>query len=83
MREKKKRVALTVPAEEYESLRAMGKKAGFPDHWISDQFGTVIKVLHAVAEKAVKDAEEKRQMSEEEAKKRYEEIARQAVEKLL
>lgn len=78
---KRKRISLTVPAEEYERLREMGKRAGFRYDWISVELSKLVRVLYTVAEQAVKDAEDRRQMTEEEAKKRYEDIARKATEK--
>ncbi len=72
----KKRVLITVTAEPYERLRDLIVKAGLPKNYISYQLDLLVQGILPVAEQAYKDAMEKKEMTEEEAKKRYAEIAR-------
>lgn len=74
-----KRVALTVNAKNWENLQALGKKAGFNQNWLSVEVDKFAHGLLAVAMQAVKDAEERKEMSEEEALKRYENLMREVM----
>ena len=74
-----KRVQITVNAQNWENLKALGKAAGLPQNWLSTEFDKLAHGLLAVASQAVRDAESRKEMSEEEAKKRYEEMMRKVM----
>jgi len=77
---KRKRISITVDAEPYEALRALTKKLGWRDNWLSLQIDELIAGMLVVAAQAAKDVEEQREMTDEEAKKRYEGLMRQILE---
>ena len=73
----KKRISLTVEAEPYEDLRRLGDLAGFNPDWISLELNRMIKALRSVAHQAIEDSKTKREMTEEQARKRYEDLMRE------
>ena len=76
----KKRISLTVEAEPYEDLRRLGRLAGFNSDWISAEFNRMVKALRSVAHQAIEDAAHKKEMTEEQARKRYEDLMRKKLE---
>lgn len=76
----RKRINITVDKEPYEALRALTKKLGWRDNWLSLEIDKLVAGLLVVAAQAAKDAEEQVEMTEEEAKKRYESLMRQILE---
>lgn len=74
---RKKRISLTVEAEPYEDLRRLGDLAGFNPDWISLELNRMIKALRSVAQQAIEDSKTKREMTEEQARKRYEDLMRE------
>lgn len=77
----KKRVAITVQAEEWEKLQALGKFLGYKKDWLSKEIQHLVAALIVVADQAKQDAVERSQMTEEEARVRYEQLARSVIEK--
>ena len=76
----KKRVQVTVDSKAFDELRELGRAAGFRDGWLSVEFDRIVRALHSVALQAVQDAQDKQEMTEDQAKKRYEALARQKLE---
>lgn len=76
----KKRILLTVEAEPFDEIKALAREIGWPKTWLSLEIDKLIAGLLLVARQAKKDAEERRQMTEEEARKRYEELMRRFLE---
>ena len=79
---RKKRISLTVEAEPYEDLRRLGDLAGFNPDWISLELNRMIKALRSVAQQAIEDSKTKREMTEEQARKRYEDLMRKSSMKI-
>lgn len=77
---KRKRVSITVNAEPWEELRRLTKLLGWRDNWLALQLDEMVAGMLIVAEQAQKDAEEKVQMTEAEARKRYEDLMRMVLE---
>ena len=77
---RQKRIAITLNAEKYEALRKIIKELDWPDRWFSLQVDLLLDGLLQVAELARKDAEEQKEMTEAEAKKRYEDVMRKVME---
>ena len=77
---KRKRISLTVNAEPYEQLRSLTKFLGWRDNWLSLELDKLISGMLVVAEQAKKDAEAKVEMTEAEARKRYESLMRTILE---
>lgn len=69
-----KRVMINVPTETWERLQALAKEVGMPPGWLSAQISQFLPGLLIVAEQAKKDAEARLQLSETQAKKRYEKL---------
>ena len=76
----KKRVNLTVDQKSWDELRALGRAAGFRVDWLSVEFDRFLRSLHSVAMQAVEDAQQKQEMTEAEAKERYEKLMRKKLE---
>ena len=76
----KKRVQVTVDAKAFDELRRLGKAAGFQDGWLSVEFDRFVRSLHSVAIQAVQDAESKQEMTDAQARERYERLMRQKLE---
>lgn len=77
---KRKRISLTVNAEPYEQLRSLTKFLGWRDNWLSLELDKLISGMLVVAEQAKRDAESKVEMTEAEARKRYESLMRTILE---
>jgi len=77
---KRKRISITVDTEPYEALRVLTKKLGWRDNWLSLEIDKLVAGLLVVAAQAAKDVEEQVEMTEEEAKKRYEDLMRKIIE---
>lgn len=77
---KRKRVTITVNAEPYENLMALAKILGFRNNWLSLEIDKMVSGLLVIAKQAQKDAEEKKEMTEGEARKRYEDLMRAVLE---
>lgn len=77
---KRKRISITVNAEPYEALRQLTKELKFRDNWLSLEIDNLIAGLLVIAAQAKKDAEERAEMTEEEARKRYEDLMRKVLE---
>jgi len=77
---KRKRISITVNAEPYEALRQLTKELKFRDNWLSLEIDNLIAGLLVIAVQAKKDAEERVEMTEEEARKRYEDLMRKVLE---
>lgn len=77
---KRKRISITVNAEPYEALRQLTKELKFRDNWLSLEIDNLIAGLLVIAAQAKKDAEERVEMTEEEARKRYEDLMRKLLE---
>lgn len=78
----KKRITITVDSEPYERLRELTKILGWKDNWLGPELDKLIAGVLIVAEQARKDAEEKLQLTEEQAAKRYEDLMRATLERL-
>lgn len=76
-----KRVYLTVSEEPYKRLQSLVRALGWKKNWLSREVDKVVQGLLIVAEQAIKDAEEQREMTELEAKKRYEDLMRSILER--
>ena len=76
----KKRILLTVEAEPFDEIKALAREIGWPKTWLSQEIDKLVAGLLLVARQAKKDAEEHRQMTEDEARKRYEELMRRFLE---
>ena len=76
----KKRVNLTVDQKSWDELRALGRAAGFRRDWLSVEFDGFLRSLHSVAMQAVEDAQQKQEMTDDEAKERYEKLMRKKLE---
>jgi len=76
----KKKKLLALEAEPYERLQALVKELGWHKSWLAHEIDRLIVGLLVVAEQAKKDAESLREMSEEEARKRYEDLMRRFLE---
>lgn len=76
----KKRILLTVEAEPFDEIKALAREIGWPKTWLSQEIDKLVAGLLLVAKQAKKDAEERRQMTEDEARKRYEELMRRFLE---
>ena len=77
----KKKINIAVTAEPYERLREKTKAIGWPSNWLSKELDKMVNALLVVADQAVKDAEEQRKMTDDEAKARYEALTRKLLEK--
>jgi hypothetical protein len=75
-----KKAGITVDAEKWDALQDLGRELGQPKNWLSVEIGNLVDMLLVVAVQARKDAEEKKQMTEKEAKARYEMLARKVLE---
>ena len=78
--EKRKRVTITLSAEPYEQLMALAKHIGFRNNWLGLEIDKMVAGLLVIAEQAKRDAEEKIEMTEAEARKRYEDLMRKVLE---
>ena len=58
-------------------MRRLGDLAGFNPDWISLELNRMIKALRSVAQQAIEDSKTKREMTEEQARKRYEDLMRE------
>lgn len=72
----KKKKMLALEKEPYEKLQALIKELGWGKNWLALQLDKTIAGLLIVAEMAKEDAKNRKQMTEEEAKKRYEDAMR-------
>lgn len=73
---------VTVKAEPYDRLRELTRLLGWKDSWLGPELDKMIEGVLIVAEQAKKDAEDKLQLNEEQAKKRYEDLMRATLERL-
>lgn len=78
--EKRKRVTITLNADPYERLMLLAKHLGFRNNWLGQEIDKLIAGLLIVAEQAKRDSEEKKEMTEAEARKRYEDLMRKILE---
>lgn len=78
--QKRKRVMITLNAEPYERLRELTKALGWRDNWIGLELDKMVSGMLIVAEQAQRDAERKEQMTEAQARERYEGLMRIALE---
>lgn len=78
--ERRKRVNITLNADPYEQLMALAKELGFRNNWLGQEIDKLIAGLLVIAKQAKKDAEEQKEMTEAEARKRYEELMRRFLE---
>jgi hypothetical protein len=76
----KKKVGITLTAKPYEELQGLVKEMGWPLNWLSLEFDKIVQGLLVVAKQAKQDALNQKEMTEAEAKKRYEEIMRKVME---
>lgn len=76
----KKGKLLRLNAEPYEELQALVRELGWPKTWLTHEVDRLVAGLLLVAKQAKQDAEERRQMTEAEARKRYEELMRRFLE---
>lgn len=76
----RKRINITVNKEPYEKLRALTKILGWRDNWISLELDKLVDGMLLIAEQAKRDAEEKKDMTDDEARKRYESLMRTILE---
>jgi len=67
---------MALEKEPYERLRALIKELGWPKTWLAGEIDKMIAGLLQVAEQAIQDAKDHKEMTEEEAKKRYEDLMR-------
>ena len=66
-----KRAAITVHAETWEKLQAIARKAGLAPGWLSEAIDGFLPGLLKVMEQAEKDAENRKEMTDQEASFRY------------
>jgi hypothetical protein len=78
--QRRKRVNITLNAEPYEKLMELAKILGFRNNWLGQEIDKMIAGLLIIAEQAKRDAEEKKEMTEAEARKRYEDLMRVVLE---
>ena len=71
---------MALEKEPYERLRALIKELGWPKTWLAGEIDKMIAGLLQVAEQAKIDAEERKDMTEAEARKRYEDLMRRFLE---
>lgn len=71
---------VTVDEKSWEELRSLGKAAGFRRDWLSVEFDRMVRSLHSVAMQAVQDAQDEREMTDAQARERYEILMRQKLE---
>lgn len=71
---------LTLEKEPYEKLQRLVKHLGWPKTWLAHEMDRMIAGLLQVAEQAIRDAEEAKEMTEAEARKRYEDMMRKILE---
>ena len=76
----KKGKLLRLNAEPYEELQALVRELGWPKTWLTHEVDRLVAGLLLVAKQAKQDAEDHRQMTEAEARKRYEELMRRFLE---
>ena len=79
---KKKRVLITVDADEWVEAQALIKEAGLPPDFLSQTIRDVVSGILPVMRQAKIDQEEKRQMTKEEGKQRYLELSKKSFDKL-
>lgn len=76
----KKKKLLALEAEPYERLMTLVKQLGWPKTWLAHEIDRLVAGLLLVAEQAIKDAEELKDMTEDQAKQRYEAMMRKILE---
>lgn len=76
----KKKINIAVGKQNWEELQALVKTLGWPKNWLSTEIDKLVGGLLIVAKQAQKDVEDRKQMTEEEAKKRYEDLMRTILE---
>ena len=79
---KKKRVLITVDADEWVEAQALIKEAGLPPDFLSQTIRDVVSGILPVMRQAKIDQKEKRQMTKEEGKQRYLELSKKSFDKL-
>lgn len=77
---RRKRITITVDADPYEHLMSLAKHLGFRNNWLSLEIDKLVAGLLVIAAQAKKDAEEKMELTEAEARKRYEDLMRTFLE---
>ena len=78
--QRRKRAYITLNAEPYENLMALGKSLGYRNNWLGLEIDKMIAGLLVIAQQAKQDAENNLQMTEGEARKRYEDLMRKVLE---
>lgn len=79
---KKKRVLITVDADEWVEAQALIKEAGLPPDFLSQTIRDMVSGILPVMRQAKIDQEEKREMTKEEGKQRYLELSKKSFDKL-
>jgi len=72
----KNQVNIRVHRENWDELQALVKALGWPKNWLSCQIDEMVAGLLVVAKQAIQDAQDQKEMTEAEAKKRYEDLMR-------
>lgn len=67
----RKRYQMTLTQETVEELQALLKQAGLPPSWLSREIDRMLPSLLAVVKQAMKDADERVQMTGAQAAARY------------
>lgn len=67
-------------AEPFDRLRELTKELGWRDNWLGLELDKMVAGMLVVAEQAQRDAERKDQMTEDQARERYESLMRIALE---
>lgn len=76
----KKKINIAVQKANWEELQGIVKYLGWPKSWLSSEIDRLVAGLVIVARQAKEDAEKKVEMTEAEAKKRYEDLMRKLME---
>lgn len=77
----RKRVSITVTIKVWDELMALAKEAGFPQNWLSLELDAFLPALLAGVHQAKADAENKIEMTEEQAVERYLSIINEEMKK--
>ena len=76
----KKKINITVNKANWEEMQCLVRELGWKNNWLSSQIDKMVAGLIVVAKQAKKDVADKREMTEAEARKRYEELMRKILE---
>lgn len=76
----KKKINITVNKANWEEMQGLVRELGWKNNWLSSQIDKMVAGLIVVAKQAKKDAADKKEMTDAEARKRYEHLMRKILE---